>query len=983
MKNKGLKSWLLVAPILSTPLVVACVNQELKPKDKEKDNELLAKINMNKQKINETLRLLQTNGASNSNSVRNLLIKLSEISNEQDIQKQYQLSNELVNNLGSMLVNGTTLDEINKSRQALNDLFEKEKAKLNNDINDLNNKIASLEKEKEAVETELKAKANLSVEEKEMLDRKIQSLQTQINAYQLRNFKRNLSIKQAYYEAFNYINTFYSQINKHLAKSLTANPNNANLIKISNDLNLKYSAFALEAAETLTDDVTPKNLHQWLLKLTKLYEQIYAQSKNPQYLELFGNGSSDQIILADAVYSKYVNELLKWRLDELKKVNDLVKSNNASVYDGLINSLTGAQVKDGITKTFDDLITKFQPLVDDQQANLVDQIGAFISLDQNMSKYVFRDITSDQYLPSLRLPNDANNQPYTRSLFPESLNNKILPSAKVDKLKTKAKSILALIREMIFVNGSNYIYSLPYRTLYEVIESEIKFLVYFEYSDRSVNYYDTLGQFDEIEDKISSWLVSNQDLDAKKAEYAAKTEELKTESWNLIVSKVNPKANEEDFDSDFHPYMDLKADLRKAYFKANNMPSDNFNQAFDKYVATKLANEYIKQMLKLYSYWTTIGVDPKSDALEAIMKFKVSDKKLVKRLNFAKTDLEEKQAISDFYTNNVAQVLNTPWPTETDNAEVLWTFIKTLNPKLQELKAKFQTEGASVDAIMWDYEDNYESFINNVNTYATAEATPSLSDLQDLKYKYESFSTSRKETIDSELNSAKEKVQSLEEQIQTAQANSFDERSYVVPAQELYAFIRQWNLINGSTLNKLKLDPKKELDKELINIFNQYSDLWSFGHEDNQNKPYINITNIDINDISQQSDDNEYSADKVKAKLLEIERRYYLANQALLTAIENNANNIDQLKDELAQVRTEYYNFLNDKTKYIFEKTGYAKYINTHYDKKDVVLSPLILAKIYATEIASFNVLKELAQFTATNDPISNILRTFGSTNGQ
>ncbi|QDF64981.1 hypothetical protein [Mycoplasma nasistruthionis] len=95
------------------------------------------------------------------------------------------------------------------------------------------------------------------------------------------------------------------------------------------------------------------------------------------------------------------------------------------------------------------------------------------------------------------------------------------------------------------------------------------------------------------------------------------------------------------------------------------------------------------------------------------------------------------------------------------------------------------------------------------------------------------------------------------------------------------------------------------------------------------------------------------------AQLLEIEKRYYDANNAVFAALANE-NEATELKAKLAEVRKEYYDFLNSD-KYIIANNTYVKFSASYYVNDDETkFTSFELAKIYADYKAIATILKSL-----------------------
>ncbi|RIV16673.1 hypothetical protein [Mycoplasmopsis gallopavonis] len=666
--------------------------------------------------------------------------------------------------------------------------------------------------------------------------------------------------------------------------------------------------------------------------------------------------------------SKYLEALYKWRIENFRALKAAIEANDSSVYDDFNPNQTGQQTKDGLALTVGEFADLYANSLS-RATTYAEQLFSYITLEEKYAKVVLHPQNLDEFSPFLKVRLKMTEYPLYYRLY---------DSEQTAKLDVYYARTIDSLRDFRRSEGYKYLNSIAYRKVYNQWDKYVQQSINYKYNGNANTYYEILGTFTDVLQGVQELAVPEEQVNAKKAEIEAKIEQVKQSVWSKILT-INAKANQEDPDDSFTPYTDLKYNLRAKYSQANGLSQGTFIEAFDKYIAFLLAEKYVDNMIDLYNYWTLVGDDPKSDELEAILKLKTKSAKLEKRYKFAENDFEQNKLNKKFHEENIFPLFkNFSWPnfdSLSDEQQKLSAYKEAVKKlfeiyeRIKNISDNFTLQGYD-DWSDKDYffQDAYESTYNQIKqANSELESKNSFSDVD------ASFINNMKETYEQRKLVVEEEYQAAQENYESKKAayensNEFDPRNYVVPSQELYAFIRQWNIKNRAELASLELNPETETDQKAVELFASYSSEWKFGHEDTSTRPYIKITNLDIDDIynTEQGHDEEgnvipeYTTDKVKANLLAAEKAYFDANMAYLEAKKANASNLADLKQDLVQKRSDYYSVLND-SHYGFSKSGYAKYTVSHYEKgQQVTLTPLQLASIYASEVATYQVLKEL-----------------------
>ncbi|VEU71111.1 hypothetical protein [Mycoplasmopsis glycophila] len=768
---------------------------------------------------------------------------------------------------------------------------------------------------------------------------------------------RQRSGKFALMEAQRYLIDWYTEFLKFLNTLAPKDPESQRILAnyITNAEGIRQST-ELSLESTRNTPETYENRNQFRVDLAITMERI--KKIGDAYKRLFNY---------DLPYpkSEAIDDLYDWRIENFKRIKTAIEANDASVYDR-------PEIKTTLISFLEQIISQYAK-VKLQNANYAEQVFSYVFLEENYAlKYVFpsNSVGLDVVNPSFRLNLSKN------YLLEYPLYNRIYDSettAKIDVFYLQTR------RNMVnFWNSEgskHYITSLGYRRTWNQFWKYLENTSNYKYNAKANTYYEILGTFNEANLSITNLAVPIAEIEAKRVEIVAKIDELKDKVWQLYLQASRKISENEEYDfepEDFRPYTDLKNSIRDKRSKAMLMSDGTFVEAFDKYIAFLLLEKYAEKMLEIYDYWKLLGDNPKSDELEAVLRYKTKSDKLLKKMNNAKNDYDESVAEKTWFEAKIFPLFsNFEWPNFDDSSlsdEQKVTLYKEKLAKIKEIYDNIKTiceniepEYANTIFREWVFDDYYKNDFNEIQqAFENMETVQSIGYSQkelfaSLKEKYKG----RKETVIENEVVAKERYESAKA---TYEAGDLNYQNYIVPNQELYALIRQWNIKNRAELSSLQLSNEagKEPDTGALQLFNSYSTEWSFGHEDTQNKPYIHITNLDIDDIENNTEDDQYSSDKVKAKLLEIEKRYFEANEAYLEAKKANADNLEALKNKLVEVRKEYYDFLNNPN-FTFLKSSYAKYNVSHYGSgQQVILSPFKLANIYASEVASYEVLKQI-----------------------
>ncbi|QNM93815.1 hypothetical protein H9M94_00885 [Mycoplasma sp. Pen4] len=199
------------------------------------------------------------------------------------------------------------------------------------------------------------------------------------------------------------------------------------------------------------------------------------------------------------------------------------------------------------------------------------------------------------------------------------------------------------------------------------------------------------------------------------------------------------------------------------------------------------------------------------------------------------------------------------------------------------------------------------------------------------------------------------------------------EKEYaIVPGQEIFAAIRQFEISKGKELNEL-------MDAALIS--DSMEDKYVFGLTSefikqlrSSNRVYRAVTDNLQNNIEATNADGEDDVVRQKelyTQFLGLEKSFNDANLAYLNAKKsNNSDNLETLKSTFESARDAYYNFLNSRDGYVIVSNGFMKFspsiFNNDSENGDVFTS-FDLAKLYAEQKATLDIVEYIKNTLMAN----------------
>ncbi|WP_036452703.1 hypothetical protein [Mycoplasma buteonis] len=772
---------------------------------------------------------------------------------------------------------------------------------------------------------------------------------------------RQLSGKLALIEAQKYLITWYGELIEFLGKFPTANEETQKAID-----SLKETLEGLKTSTELALEETKKSQERFA---TRKHFRVDLAITMDRIKKLASQYKS--IFPYDVPFpkSKFLEALYDWRIYNLQALHDAVVANNSDVYSEIAtqNEKTAEEFQNGIALT----ILEVKKLYEDSKAkakNYADQLFSYISIEEKYTlPNLLNKFVNDEFAPFLKVSLKMTEYP---------LYSRLLENEKTAKLDVYYNNVLAQLGAFKRNEGHKYLNSIGFRKVYNQWDKFVENSLNYKYNADARTYYEVLGTFTEATEGVKTLAVNSSEVESKTTEIKNKNAELLTKI-NELMKPINQKANKEFADdASYTPFVDLRDNINQYFNSAKRMTENNYVEAFDKFIALNLVFSYVTHMSQLYNYWEFVGIDPKSDEMEALFNLKSKPEKLLKRLNQAKSDLNDKKLAKEFFEEKIYPItdaivlpdLNSSSTSDEEKLAAYKKFITDLKEafdKIQDIQNNMDSKYESWTEYEYFFEDYYETKYSEIkNRYEELNSKTELSysdksfaaDLKD------DISVQRKNTVIADLKAAEEELKQKQAAYDSASTDA-NPKYYTVPNQELYAFIRQWNIKYRPNLAAIDLDSEKDPDREAVELFKKYSKEWKFGHEDTSTKPYIHITNLDIDDINPTDAayngdeiDSAYTSDKIKVLVLEKEKEYFEAYEAYYQAKVQNENT-DALKTALDNARKAYYDVLNDKH-YTFSRSAYAKFNTSHYESgKLVSLSPLKLASLYATELASYDVL--------------------------
>ncbi|WP_426461066.1 hypothetical protein [Mycoplasma hafezii] len=957
------------AGLLFTPTMLVACNDDQKAQEAKYDQDFKAQLT-------DTRNLLDT--INKTEMAPDFFVERTKAADE--IEKHYNNAKTSADKYGALyelqlfhkkLVNNWTtelahiLSNANfKYKDVIKDseATKLENEKLKVDLDSF--KIAKGKVEDKLKETEAKLKEAQEYNGKE-LDAEIKNLTKDY-------LPRQLSGKEALLEAQDYLINWYDALITMLRHAKY------------NDENTKNQVLAL--ADTL----------EQLMQSTKLAKE--QTLKTPERFETRKEFRMDLAITMDRIKklgiqyepifkfdlpwpkSKYLTALFEWRVANFDALYNDIKNNDPKVYaqflaDGKLDQNSPEfqklleEFKKSVLLTLENLKNKYVKA----EANAkyyADQVFAFVTYEETLQKYkILKELALDQWHPQLKSTVKMSEYP---------LYGRLYDSDTTKKLDVFYKNTLTQLSRFWASEGDKYLNSIAYRKIYKVWDEYLKNSLNYKYNMSAHTYYEFLGTFAEAQMGIQQLVVPDTHIQEQTNKVKAEITKLNEAITKLLQPVYKAASKELSDDASYTPWYNLREELNGKFSKAKRMPESNFVELFDKYIALMLAKAYTENMLDIYNHYELVGIDPTTAENDEMFKLKSKPTKLQKKLKQREADLNDAKLEDEFYKEFITPLFDkVEWPNfeaaNMDEAAKIAAYKKLITELHTAFEgvAKVNTEEKSdkyKDSFFREYfyEDFFESKAKEIN-----DAFSKLDTVTTFGWSQKSFAsdmkkfwTGRLQTIQDELQAKEADYKVAKENYEKASSDTVDPKNYTVPNQELYAFIRQWNLKYRPDLAAVLLNPEKEVDKGALDLFKSYNSEWNFtGHQDTSTKPYIHITNLDIDDIENTdaayNGDQvmpQYTPDKVKVNLLAAEQKYFAAYEAYITA-KKAEQDTAELKTKLDNARKDYYAVLNDPH-YQFSKNAYAKFDPSQYESgKQVQLTQLKLASLYASEVASYEVL--------------------------
>ncbi|TDV23290.1 hypothetical protein BCF59_0636 [Mycoplasmopsis mustelae] len=778
-------------------------------------------------------------------------------------------------------------------------------------------------------------------------EQKIQELQKQIGALKKNFLPRTISGKHGYNRLLEIESQYLNKL-LSILQSLDQTP--ASIISQVNTL----SSF-VERKIKIEDSIT-----ETVKDLDKYQNVVLSEIKRFNLLKNAFDGiilGFNKTINIDDESEPFMNLLFEWRIADLQGLKNAVSNAQASSFGS--DASKQEQTKTSLIAELDKILSAYQNAKTNSK-NFLEQLINYNNVESGYWDKFIENKNSKVTAEGVSVDTTIWHVKYVISKFP--LSTRITDEQFIKEVKPITSKIFDEYKKYYQSLGKNFD-SVFYRKLNKPFFDIVYNLTKFQYLTIENTKHGFLGLFQDYENQLKTkFTLTTQKMQEDKTKVVEKNNKIKTEIDAAITKLNNMKSTDSSTDTVKNQKIEqLVSRFNTEYNSVKDDDESDILKAFNKYLKLRMLQEKLKFLEQSFLYWEKLGLDPHSSELETLLGYTKDNGKYQTQINDAKANVAK-------YTKNKEKV--TQWlskiPSDYASDETVSNkkqYIATNTNALKEMLDMVATSIAengefnSDDQIKTELAKFSPELKNKLNELQTG----SISDT-DFNAKFNELKTLLTTTknalntvtskLDEYITDENSSITTFQNKIQKAQ-----KLSYYVPAQELLASIREWNINDLSKwTNNLSLS-KSNPDTE---AYNTTSAVVSNLVKTEKN---IAITNFNDKDISSANESTTLDKEAYKKEFLELEKAYFEASQAALDAIDTNANDVDVKKTALKQARDAYYAKLNNSN-VIIEKGSFLKYNNSIYqennDGNTSSFTPYDLANIYATFKASEKVLKEL-----------------------
>ncbi|QIW62231.1 hypothetical protein [Mycoplasmopsis gallinacea] len=812
--------------------------------------------------------------------------------------------------------------------------------------------VESLKAELLELKNELESKNNKTAE----LEKMIAKLQEQVAKLNQNNLVRNKSAKEILLFVLRYLEKYANALKASFESG--ENPLITNFEEFKTTLldkipvwisNTEESEDTFDNLEDFKENILLQ-LHRIVLEqgLYDRFEVTPAQGDRPAtYGYRYAPEEEPQ---------EFMEELFDWRIkifESIKKELEVNAEQNAKLIE-IVEAISNAYADNKGASSFFEQIRRFDTLEvsywnryfrHPNYSNLLNTRLWKVSATYKIPQFPFDSkITDPRFEEILQKANEVSNTILT--FFRDSANNNNLSSVYNRVLYKTLLDIFTFISNLRYNNTAQTI-------------NDFKVLLF----EKQALFNEKFGE--DYKKKMESA------LNLIKLYVSLARKEDKTGSLDKLQKTINSKKiNSETEENDIFYYPLSRQFLRD--LNSSEIYTEDLKNYFDQYIGYTKLEKRAQTDIDLRNFWTTLGIDPRSDEYESF----INNKKFLVKLQRAITEEEQRLAK---YKNNKTLFDSLSGESElafNENGEK-----QQRNEQLQAIKTTLETWVAKVTNSL-ENTDEYEIDESTYSEKTIGEETITFGAFQDLPAYLNEKATKIQEFIDNqdsaateekalvdELNTKLGKFKQLLSQWST-DTNDFIESSentinilksrpsrsyfdiyYVVPAQEIYALIRYFEFAKKAELTQNFIDEsyKRNDSKAYDLLVTKAKDIL-------EGATYKGLTDLDVTHVEYVGDDESLAASypvEWKEKFLRVEREYAEVILATLKVMKSSRSSQEEKtakRAEFTEKMKEYYGILNDPNVLILKDSKY-RFQEKHYEKDDNdnwTFGPYQLADLYS-----------------------------------